>query len=288
MAVAGILILIMIAALVVKVAADARRQAEDQARMIKSDEELIGTHFYVPRTGKEPVDVNIYIPSHADGALLPVVFNIHGGAFIAGDADTLDTQSDRISNDWNMVVITINYKLASGDYPIDYAVEEIADTVKYFKAHSAEHGIDEDRFVIMGYSAGGYHAMASTLALQKEGVNISAQVLCYAYLRDILDIYGALSEEQKRSVAPALFILAGDEPIGGGSLQYEEILRENGVLTAVKVYDGALHGFIEENNPEYENLHSKASKAPEQEIMARDAENTIRDWLYRVLDESKN
>ena len=92
-----------------------------------------------------------------------------------------------------------------------------------------------------------------------------------------------MSEEQKSSVAPTLFILADDEPVGGSSLQYEEVLCEHGVTTEVKVYDGALHGFIEENNPEYENLHSKASKSPEQEIMARDAENYIRDWLYIVL-----
>ena len=278
-----IVILVLIVILVFKFFADAHKQAEDQANMVKPDEELIGEHFYIPREDKEPVDVNIYIPSNIDIGLVPVVFNIHGGAFIAGDADTLDTQSDRISNDWDMAVVTINYKLASGDYSIDYAVEEVVDTVKYFKEHCAEYGIDGNKVIIMGYSAGGYHAMASTLALKKEGIDISAQVLCYAYLRDTLEIYNVMSEEQKSSVAPTLFILAGNEPIGGGSLQYEEVLREHRVSTDVKVYDGALHGFIEENNPEYENLHSKASKSPEQEIMARDAENHIRDWLYGVL-----
>lgn len=66
-----------------------KNQAEDQANMAKTDEERLGQRFLVPRDGKDPVEVNLYIPE--DGDALPVVFNIHGGAFIAGDADTLDT-----------------------------------------------------------------------------------------------------------------------------------------------------------------------------------------------------
>ena len=95
--------------------------------MVKSDEELIGTHFYVPRDGKESVDVNLYIPDRAAGELLPMVFNLHGGAFIAGDADTLDTQSDRIAKDWNAVVVTVNYKLAKDGITIAYGTEEVVD-----------------------------------------------------------------------------------------------------------------------------------------------------------------
>ena len=47
----------------------------------------------------------------------------------------------------------------------------------------------------------------------------------------------------------------------------------------IKTYSGAMHGFIEENNPEYEKLRSHASKSPEQEAMARDAENYIGNWI---------
>ena len=87
---------------------------------------------------------------------------------------------------------------------------------------------------------------------------------------------------QKKTVPPALFILADNDPISDGSLKYEEVLRNNGVLTEVKKYDGSVHGYIEENNPEYENLHSKQSKAPEQEKMAREAEDYIKAWLNSI------
>lgn len=258
---------------------DQKLQAEDQANMVKSDEELIGEHFYLKREEKEDVDMNLYLLK--DGSKHPLVINIHGGAFIAGDADTLDTQSGRISKQWNVNVVTVNYKLMKGEYTKQYAVDEIRDTVRYFIDHADEYGIETDRIYILGYSAGGYHAMASTLQLHKEGIDVKGQIICYGFLSDMMDQFSELYEEQKGTIPPALFILAGDEPIGKSSMEYEEALRKCGVSTEVKTYEGALHGFIEENNPEYEKLHSHASMSPEHETMARDAEKLIGEWINR-------
>lgn len=266
-----------IAAFLGKALYDAKLQKEDQEKMVKTDEELIGEHFYMPRNGKEDVDMNLYLIR--DGEDHPLVINIHGGAFIAGDADTLDSQSDRISKDWNVNVATVNYKLMSGDYDKQYAVDEIKDTVRFFIEHAEEYHIDTDNIFVLGYSAGGYHAMASVLQLHKEGISVRGQIICYGFLSDMMEQFETLSEEQKKTLPSALFILAGDEPIGKGSLDYETALKEYGVLTEVKIYDGALHGFIEENNPEYEKLHSHSSMSAEQEIMARDAEAVIGTWI---------
>lgn len=273
----GIVLLVLILMIVVRFFIDRKRQAEDQERMVKSDEELLGTHFYVPREGKASVDVNLY--THDDGEVHPLIVNIHGGAFIAGDADTLDTQSERIARDWEAVVVTVNYTLAKDGYDIAYGTEEIVDTVKYFRDHAGEYGINPERIVVMGYSAGGYHAMASVLTLLEEGIPVYKQVLCYPFMSETAERYGAMDEQMRKTVPPALFIICKGDPIGEGSLAYEEALRENGVSTTIKTYEGAMHGFIEENNPEYEKLHSHASMSPEQEILARDAENFIKDWI---------
>lgn len=274
-----IVIVILLIVIIVKVMHDQKLQAEDQANMVKSDEELIGEHFYLKREEKEDVDMNLYLLK--DGSKHPLVINIHGGAFIAGDADTLDTQSGRISKQWNVNVVTVNYKLMKGEYTKQYAVDEIRDTVRYFIDHADEYGIETDRIYILGYSAGGYHAMASTLQLHKEGIDVKGQIICYGFLSDMMDQFSELYEEQKGTIPPALFILAGDEPIGKSSMEYEEALRKCGVSTEVKTYEGALHGFIEENNPEYEKLHSHASMSPEHETMARDAEKLIGEWINR-------
>ncbi|MBQ7433491.1 MAG: alpha/beta hydrolase [Lachnospiraceae bacterium] len=280
LSVIGIFFLTLIIVTAVILIRNGRRGAEDQVAMVKTDEELIGEHFYIKRDGKEDIDINFYIPESAEKT--PVVINLHGGAFIAGDADTLDTQSDRISKEWNAAVVTVNYKLAKNGISIQYAVDEVVDTVKYFKEHAGEYNIDPEKIVILGYSAGGYHAMASTLELRKQGIDVAAQVICYGFIKEVVDTYYAMTDEQRKTTAPALFILADHDPISDGSLKYEEALRENGVITDIKKYDGSMHGFIEENNPEYEKLHSKASKSPEQEIMARDAEAYIGDWIKMI------
>ena len=272
-----IVIVVAIIAIIVKMIHDQKLRAEDQENMVKTDEELIGQHFYMPRNGKEDVDLNLYFQN--DGEKHPLIINIHGGAFTAGDADTLDSQSDRISKNRNVNVITVNYKLMKGGYTKQYAVDEIKDTVTYFIGHAEEYGIDTDRIYILGYSAGGYHAMASALQLHLEGVDVRGQIICYGFLSDMMDQFNTLTAEQKQGISPALFILAGDEPIGKGSLEYEAELRNSGVSTEVKVYDGALHGFIEENNPEYEKLHFHTSMSPEQAVMARDAEDYIHSWI---------
>ena len=278
----AVLVLIFAAAvlaLVLKLRFDARQHAEDQAMMSKTDEELLGEHFFMPRDGEEAVDMNLYL--FDDAETRPLVVNVHGGAFIAGDADALDTQSARISKAWNVCVATVNYKLANDTYDIAYGTREVADTVRYFVRNAETYHIDPERVYLMGYSAGGYHVMASALQLCAEGVPVAGEIVCYGFLRDVMDIYGELSETQRRALPPSLFVIAEGDPISEGSLTYEAALRESGVPTDVKTYHGALHGFIEENNPEYEPLHSHASMSPEQETIARAAENDIGQWLSR-------
>lgn len=249
--------------------------------MPKTEEELIVERFKVQRSGKDSVSVNLYILESETKT--PVIFNIHGGVFIGGHADTLDTQSDRISKSWNTVVVTVNYKLAKDGISIEYGTEGIVNTVKYFMDHADEYNLDTDKFVVMGYSAGGYHALMTALNLKKEGIDLAAQVLCYSYIKDAANVYAVLSEEQQTTLALALFVLASSDPIGDGSLLYEELLRNSGIQTAVKKYENTTHGFLEENNPEYEELNNKPSKSPEQEEKAQEAENDICAWLKEIL-----
>lgn len=55
----------------------------------KPDSELIGTRFELSRDGKASVEMNLYFPKNSDGDKLPVIFNLHGGGFVLGDADVV-------------------------------------------------------------------------------------------------------------------------------------------------------------------------------------------------------
>lgn len=187
----------------------------------------------------------------------PLVINLHGGAFIAGDADTLDTQSDRLSKIWTVNVSTINYKLLN-DEKYDHAY--VVDTVRYFIDNAETYNVDTDNIFLLGYSAGGYYVMASTLKLTENGVNVRGQILCYAYHGDMTEVFTSMSKTEKDTVPPAFFVLADKDSFSTDSLKYEQTLRDYGIATEVKAYKNVLHGFIEQNNPEYDRLQKSTAR----------------------------
>ena len=125
--------------------------------------------------------------------------------------------------------------------------------------------------------------MASVLSLKQQGIDVAGQIICYGFIKEVNDTYLTLDANTRRTIAPALFILADNDPISDGSLTYQQSLEDNSVDTQVKKYTGAMHGFIEENNPEYEVLRA-TSKSDEQEVMAREAEKLIGEWIEKVCD----
>jgi len=276
------IIAILLLILFLKIRKGLKLREEELKLMKKDDKNRIGKRYNIKREGKKDIEINLYIRNTLDNS--PLLINIHGGAFISGDADTLDTQSDRISNLYNVHVVTVNYKLLSRGINIDYQIEEIIDTIKYFYKNHSIYKIDPNNIFVLGYSAGGCLAMNAALKLVKMGIKIKGQILCYAYIRDIIEQFNNLENIYKKDIPSALFILADKDFLSTASLNYEKLLRENGIKTEVKFYKGAIHGFIEENNPEYEKLKFKASKSPDQEKMARDAENHIGFWINKKIN----
>lgn len=246
-----------------------------RANLVKSDSELIGERIVIQRDGKASVKANLYVPENTGDELLPVVFNIHGGGFVGGDADVLDTQSKRIANEWNMVVVTINYTKADVK-PISYGSEEIRDVVLYFADNAEIYGVDPSKFTLMGYSAGAYYAADSTRLLQKADFDMSSLVLCYPWTTG-LDV-----EDLEEDFPPTLFVLSGQDPISQKAKSYVKDMKSAGLDLEVIEYDNAVHSFIESNNPEgmtEDTIDMSDVINPEQESLAREAEADISKWI---------
>lgn len=337
---------LLVTFLVVNARHDAKIREQDQILMEKPDDELLGERISIKREGKDEVDVNFY---RGDGDCLPLVVNLHGGAYIAGDADTLDTQSDRISRDWGVNVASVDYALLEGDVTKEYVVEEITDAVRYFLENKEEYHIDDGNVFLMGYSAGGYYAAASTLALYRAGIDVKGQILCYAFVGDMRDTFsgvvpvgedanadadtqagGSASEtdggeeatEDSEANAGAsaeagssasrtgggaetdsgedtdaagdadlpktLFVVIEGDGVSQASLSYEKLLAGVGAPTETITYGSVKHGFLEENNPEYEQLSdkNKTSRSAEAEKIMLDAEGDIGEWLHKAMGET--
>ena len=72
---------------------------------------------------------------------------------------------------------------------------------------------------VPGHSAGGCHAAMATLALEQEGIDLAAPVLCCSFIGGVLDSFSTLSQTQQTNLPPTLFVLADNDPISDGSLQ---------------------------------------------------------------------
>lgn len=101
--------------------------------------------------------LDLYLPART-GQAIPVVINIHGGAFMEGDkSDEMYNVNAIRSQGW--AVANINYRL-SGDARFPAGVQDVKAAARWLRAHAAEYGLDTDRFASWGRSAGGYMALA--------------------------------------------------------------------------------------------------------------------------------
>lgn len=258
----------------------------------------VGERFFVSRSGKKGVSVLLYRPQQAEKPW-PVLFNIHGGAWVGCDASQMDSYCLDMAEKCGAFIVNINYtKLDIQPFP--YPQEEVRDAILYFREHAAEYGLDPSRFAVIGYSAGGHLAAASTLMLHDKGIDLSAQVLCYPFL-DFSRLFGILNEgdsqslselffpkgvnredpyispvaakdKQLKGLAPTVFVCCGTDPLTEHSRTYHNKLERNGVPVCFQLSDDALHGFLEVNHKEYP---AQDAKNPEQEALAKDAEDYI-------------
>ena len=248
---------------------------KQRTKLVKNDSELIGERIEIPRDGKNSVKANLYMPDTIGNERLPVVFNIHGGGFVGGDADVLDTQSDRIANEWNVVVVTINYTKADVK-PVSYGSEEIRDTVLHFADNAEIYGLDPSKFTLMGYSAGAYYAADSTRLLQKADFDMASLVLCYPWTT------GLDADKLEEDFPPTLFILSGQDPISQKAKNFVKDMETAGLEFEVIEYENAVHSFIESNNPEGlvdDSVDMSEVINSEQEALAREAETAISEWI---------
>lgn len=263
---------------------------EERARWARMTTD--GERFTVPRADKKAVDTLLYKPERAEGRL-PVLFNMHGGAWIGGDAVLLETFCRRLAEEIPCFVVNVNYTKADVEcYP--YAIDEVVDSVKYFMERVDEYGLDADRFAVGGHSAGAQIAAGAALKLKDEGIKLACQMLVYpttnlfskGELSPLLDIYfgngGAheayaspllASDAALEGVCPAIFIECGLDSLRDQGVAYAKRLMNIGVGVKIKEYRRALHGFLEVNRPDYDPNDPR--RTPEQDKYCKDCEKYL-------------
>ena len=121
------------------------------------------------------------------GQLRPAIVCIHGGAWVAGNAEVFFPHA-RYFASRGMVAFSINYRLASADgFGLPDCLEDCKAALRYVRAHAAEWSVDPHRIAVLGDSAGGHLAAAlgtvdgfDNLPVEGGGVSAlpDAMILC--------------------------------------------------------------------------------------------------------------
>lgn len=104
-------------------------------------------------------ELDIIVPTETHG-LVPVIFWIHGGAYIAGDKDGAEVYLVELA-DKGYAGVNINYQLApEAKYPVPLV--QIGEAYAYIAARAGMYGLDMSRVYFAGDSAGAQMAAQFT------------------------------------------------------------------------------------------------------------------------------
>ena len=108
---------------------------------------------------------------HADvytsgGPRRPVAVWIHGGALMGGSRHlSPKTRILRLLRQAGFTVISIDYRLAP-ETKLKETIEDVRDAFSWIGSHSTELGVDTNRMVVSGGSAGGYLTLMTGFAVK--------------------------------------------------------------------------------------------------------------------------
>ncbi|MFA9218110.1 MAG: alpha/beta fold hydrolase [Sphingomonadaceae bacterium] len=112
----------------------------------------VADQVYV-RYGQRCLALDLYLPATAPSAAMPVVLLVHGGGWRYGYRSEFAPLAVRLAQR-GVAAATISYRLA-GEAPYPAAMHDVRAAVRWVRSHAAQFGIDGQRVVLAGGSAGG-------------------------------------------------------------------------------------------------------------------------------------
>ena len=227
----------------------------------------IAARVYTPKTLRK-----------ADGVAPCLVF-FHGGGWVIGDLDSHDVVCRKLADEGQLIVISVDYRLAP-EHKFPAAVDDAIAATKWIADHATSLGVDTSRLTVGGDSAGGNLAAVVAIAARDgNGPAISGQVLIYPaidlamthpshsepetsillthsvikwfrdhYLNGAADVHDWRASPARAKtligLPPAYVLTAGADPLRDEGDEYARSLKEAGVLVTYRHFPGQFHGFF--------------------------------------------
>ncbi|WP_104665345.1 alpha/beta hydrolase fold domain-containing protein [Ensifer adhaerens] len=225
------------------------------------------------------IPVRAYWPAGANRESNPpaMVF-AHAGGWCLVSLDAYDNPCRALANATGCVIFSVGYRLAP-EHPYPAPLDDVYCVLRWVADHAERLGVDGDRIVIAGDSAGGNLAAASAmLARDRGGPPIAQQLLLYppvdtdletasyqefaggyylsrdamkfcwgAYLGDRVaapPVYAAPLRGDLSGLPPATIMVSEYDPLRSEGEAYARKLQECGVPTTLIVLEGMIHACI--------------------------------------------
>jgi acetyl esterase/lipase len=194
--------------------------------------------------------LDLYLPKEPQSESLPLVVFIHGGAWRSGDKAGGAGRMIPFVGSGECAGASIGYRL-SGDATWPAQIHDCKAAIRWLRGNAAKHGIDPERFAVIGSSAGGHLvAMLGTsgdvAALEGslgEFVAESSRVTC------VVDEFGPANLLTMGDVPSSIEHNAADSPesrmLGGAVQEHKDQAREASPQTHITADDAPfliLHG----------------------------------------------
>ena len=231
--------------------------------------------------GQSAIPGRIYTPKHLrkTNGLAPCLVFFHGGGWVIGDLDSHDVVCRKLAHEGELIVISVDYRLAP-EHKFPTAADDAIAATKWVAANAKTLGIDAAQISVGGDSAGGNLAAVVALAARDgDGPKLAGQVLIYPatdfamtqpshrepetsillthsvikwfcnhYLDGTADIDNwKASPARAQALAglpPSYVMTAGADPLRDEGDEYAARLKQAGVPVTYRHFPGQFHGFF--------------------------------------------
>ncbi|MFZ5939559.1 MAG: alpha/beta hydrolase [Bacteroidota bacterium] len=231
------------------------------------------------------IPLRIYYPKAAlRNKPAPMIFFIHGGAFMYGGIESYEMLMKKLSRESGCIVVSVEYRLAP-EHPFPAGFNDCYAALIWLSLHATELGSDPAMISVMGDSAGGNLAAVTVLRSQQEsGPRVASLALIYPSTTFADTLYPSrdyfsghysepylLSDQLMREVResylqpgadiqnpyvsplfadfsgdfpPTLIITAQCDPLRDEGKLLADRMTEAGVQVTYHMYEGMIHAFL--------------------------------------------
>lgn len=130
--------------------------------------------------------LDLALPKTTDGETGLVLF-IHGGAWIGGDKDGYNGGVSHCANSMGLAGAAINYRYLSDDVSLHEIIDDIDAALVKIKATAAENGVNINKVLLTGSSAGAHLSMLYAYKCKNTAPIKPAAVFSYCGPTDLYD-----------------------------------------------------------------------------------------------------